>query len=149
MQSINRTGATLGITPEAPPLQTRRSSSSTVIDLSRYVYEILRADQEFALSRARQDGEQSTVLVVAPVSEHPVPAILERLEHEYSLRDELVSDWAARPLTLVRREGRPMLILEDAGGEPLDRLLGQPMELSRSFAWRSALPLRWASSISK
>ena len=97
---MNRTGATLGITPEAPPLQTRRSSSSTVIDLSRYVYEILRADQEFALSRARQDGEQSTVLVVAPVSEHPVPAILERLEHEYSLRDELVSDWAARPLTL-------------------------------------------------
>src|SRR4029077_10373717 len=60
-----------------------------------------------------------------------VPAILERLEHEYSLREELDSDWAARPLTLVRREARQMLILEDAGGEPLDRLLGQPVELSR------------------
>jgi hypothetical protein len=24
-----------------------------------------------------------------------------------------------------------MLVLEDPGGEPLDRLLGQPMELSR------------------
>ena len=73
----------------------------------------------------------SAILVVAPVSEHPVPGILERLEHEYALRDELDSDWAARPLTLARREGRPMLILEDPGGEPLDRLLGQPMELSR------------------
>jgi serine/threonine protein kinase len=64
-------------------------------------------------------------------TEHSVPGILERLEHEYSLRDELDSDWAARPLTLVRREGRTMLILEDVGGEPLDRLLGQPMELDR------------------
>src|SRR4030088_3607581 len=103
-----------------------------MIELSRYVFETLREDEEFAFCRGRRDdGELPTILLVAPVSEHPVPAILERLEHEYSLRDELDSDWAARPLTLVRREGRPMLILEDPGGEPLDRLLGQPMELSR------------------
>jgi serine/threonine protein kinase len=76
-------------------------------------------------------GELPTILSVAPVSEHPVPGILKRLEHEYVLRAELDSDWAARPLTLARREGRPLLILEDPGGEPLDRLLGEPMELSR------------------
>src|SRR6267378_1614675 len=131
MQSMNRTGATLGITPEAPPLQTRRSSSSTVIDLSRYVYEILRADQEFALSRARQDGEQSTVLVVAPVSEYPALGSLARLEHEYSFRDQVDLEWAARPLALTRSKGRTMLVLEDPGGEPLGRFLGQPMELGR------------------
>src|SRR4030081_2534785 len=103
-----------------------------MIELSRYAFETLRQDEEFALCRGRKnDGELPTILLVAPVSEHPVPTILERLEHEYSLRDELDSDWAARPLTLVRREGRPMLIVEDAGGGPLDRLLGQPMELSR------------------
>src|SRR5467141_1870401 len=103
-----------------------------MIELSRYVFETLREDEEFAFCRGRKDdGELPTILLVAPVSEHPVPAILERLEHEYSLRDELDSAWAARPLTLVRHEGRPMLILEDVGGEPLDRLLGQPMELSR------------------
>ncbi len=103
-----------------------------MIELSRYVFETLREDEGFAFCRGRKiDGELPTILLVAPLSEHPVPAVLERLEHEYSLRDELDSDWAARPLTLVRREGRPMLILEDAGGEPLDRLLGQPMELSR------------------
>src|SRR3982075_938663 len=103
-----------------------------MIELSRYVFETLRQDEEFAFCRGRKnDGELPTILLVAPVSEHPIPAILERLEHEYSLRDEVDSDWAARPLTLVHREGRPMLILEDAGGEPLDRLLGQPMELSR------------------
>src|SRR6202043_3106075 len=103
-----------------------------VIELKKYLFETLREDEEFAFCRGRKDdGELPTILLVAPVSEHPVPGILVRLEHEYALRDELDSDWAARPLTLVRREGRPMLILEDPGGEPLDRLLGQPMELSR------------------
>src|ERR1700675_3788126 len=103
-----------------------------MIELSRYVFETLREDEEFAFCRGRRDdGELPSILLIAPVSEHPVPPVLERLEHEYSLRAELDSDWAARPLTLVRREGRPMLILEDPGGEPLDRHLGGPMELSR------------------
>jgi serine/threonine protein kinase len=110
----------------------RKSSTSTVIELSRYAFETLRKDEEFAFCRGREDdGELPTILSLTPVSEHPVPGILERLEHEYALRGELDSDWAARPVTLVRHEGRPMLILEDAGGEPLDRLLGQPMELSQ------------------
>jgi serine/threonine protein kinase len=102
-----------------------------VIELSKYVLETLREDEEFVLERGQGDRDLSAILVVAPVSEHPAPGILERLEHEYSLRAELDSNWAARPLTLVRREGRPMLILEDPGGELLDRLLGEPMELSR------------------
>ena len=102
-----------------------------MIELSRYVFETLREDEEFALDRGQGNGDLPAILVVAPVSEDPIPGILERLEHEYSLRDELDSDWAARPLALARRERRMMLILEDPGGEPLDRLLGRPMELSR------------------
>ena len=47
-------------------------------------------------------------------------AVLDRLAHEYELRDELDSDWAARPLALARERGRTMLVLEDPGGEPLD-----------------------------
>jgi PAS domain S-box-containing protein len=102
-----------------------------MIELSRCVYQRLRADEEFALSRVRQDGEQSTVLVVAPVSEYLPLGSLARLEHEYSLRDELDPDWALRPLALSRREGRMMLVLDDPGGEPLSRFLSQPMELGR------------------
>src|ERR1700740_1525950 len=106
-----------------------------VIELSRYVFQTLRQDEEFEFSRGRRDdSEIPNILLVAPVSEHPGPAILGRLEHEYSLRGELDSDWAARPLTLVRRDGRPVLVLEDVGGEPLDRLMGQPMELNRFIA---------------
>jgi serine/threonine protein kinase len=114
------------------PIQRDQATGrAVVIDISRYVFETLREDEEFVLDRGQTDGDLSAILVVAPVSEHPVPGILERLEHEYALRDELDSAWAARPLTLAHREDRTMLILEDPGGEPLDRLLGQPMELTR------------------
>jgi PAS domain S-box-containing protein len=111
-----------------------------VIDLSRYVFETLRQDEEFAFCRGRKDdGELRTILLVAPVLERPLPGVLERLEHEYSLRDELDSGWAVRPLALVRREGRAMLVLDDTGGEPLDRLLGQPMELNRFLRFAAGL----------
>jgi len=103
-----------------------------VIELSRYVFETLREDREFAFCRGRRDnGELPTILLVAPVSDYPALGSLERLEHEFSLQDELDTDWAARPLALARREGRTMLVLEDPGGEPLNRLLGHSMELSR------------------
>jgi serine/threonine protein kinase len=102
-----------------------------VIKLSSHGYEILQAGEEFSVCRARRDGELSTVLVVAPVSKYPALESLAHLENEYSFRDELDLDWAARPLALTRSEGRTMLVLEDPGGEPLDRLLGQPMELGR------------------
>jgi hypothetical protein len=75
-----------------------------VIELSTHGYEILRADEEFSVCRARQDGEQSTILVVTPVSEYPALESLAHLENEYSFRDELDLDWAARPLTLTRTE---------------------------------------------
>ncbi|HTC13798.1 MAG TPA: serine/threonine-protein kinase, partial [Chthoniobacterales bacterium] len=86
---------------------------------------------DFILSRSASADHVGSMLVLAPVSERPAPRIIARLEHEYSLRDELDSDWAVRPLALTRREGRPILILEDPGGEPLNRLLGKPMELGR------------------
>src|ERR1700740_1766584 len=106
-----------------------------VIELSRYVFQTLRLDGECEFSRGRRgDSEIPNILLVAPTSEHPLPAILGRFEREYLIRGQLDSRWAARPLTLVRRDGRPVLILEDVGGEPLDRLMGQPMELNRFIA---------------
>ena len=101
-----------------------------MVDLSRHVFEALRKDDKFILYRGRSKDDGSKVLVVSPVTEYPAPEILERLEHEHSLRDELDSGWAARPLRLVRRRGQPMLVLEDPGGEPLARLLGQPWEIT-------------------
>jgi serine/threonine protein kinase len=55
---------------------------------------------------------------------------LRRIEHEYGLRAALESDWAARPVSLANRNGRAALVLEDPGGELLDRLLRRPMDLT-------------------
>jgi serine/threonine protein kinase len=76
-------------------------------------------------------GTRRRVLIVLPAADHPSRSILDRLTHEYALKDELDGAWAVRPLDLVRDAGRTMLVLEDAGGEPLDRLLGAPMEVGR------------------
>src|ERR1019366_9141925 len=54
---------------------------------------------------------------------------LERLAHEYELKDELDGSWAARPLELRREGGQTLLLLEDPGGEPLESRLGAPMEI--------------------
>jgi len=97
---------------------------------SGYDIETLWEDVEFVLSRGVRDGEPSPLLVVAPASAQPRPESLTRLEHAYALRGDLDPAWAARPLKLVRHRGRPMLLLEDPGGEPLARLMGQPWEIT-------------------
>src|SRR5215469_8694172 len=79
--------------------------------------------------RLDDNGEQRAALIVLPAAQHPTRTSLDRLTHEYELKDELEAAWAARPLDLVREAGRTMLVLEDAGGEPLELLLGAPMEV--------------------
>jgi serine/threonine protein kinase len=78
----------------------------------------------------RDDGDDDRKAVLAALSgsEHPTPAFIDRLAHEYALKDELDGRSAVRPLALVRENGHTMLLFEDPGGEPLDRLLGRPME---------------------
>ena len=97
-------------------------------------FQVLSEDGEPIFCRASRldaDGRRNTVLVALVAAEHPPSYVLDRLAHEYGLRDELDGAWAARPLELVRERGRTMLVLEDPGGEPLDRLLGAPMEVER------------------
>jgi PAS domain S-box-containing protein len=79
--------------------------------------------------RLDPDGSRCTILTVRPAAEHPTPASLNRLTHEYELRDDLDRAWALRPLALEQDLGGPMLVLEDPGGEFLEGLLGQPMPL--------------------
>ncbi len=92
-------------------------------------FQVLLEDGERVICRvgshANADG---SVLAVLPAAEHPTPATLDRLAHEYGLKEELDGAWAARPLELIREGGRTMLVLEDPGGEPLERLLGAPLE---------------------
>jgi PAS domain S-box-containing protein len=93
---------------------------------------VLLEDGERVLCRGWRDGGDGdgiAVLAVLSASEHPAPAFVDQLAHEYELKDELDGRSAARPLALVREYGRTMLLLEDPGGGPLARLLGRPMEM--------------------
>ena len=87
------------------------------------------------------------VLILVPAVQRPRPEVLKRLEHEYSLREELDREWAVRPLTLNRRGGQVLLVLEDpspaaasldgflkvGGNASPNNACGQPMELGRFF----------------
>ncbi len=103
------------------------------MEVSQYVLEALRRDEEFVLYR----GEHSdlpgspSVLILAPASIRPALGTIKKIEHEYSLRGELDSSWAVRPLALSHQSGQMTLVLEDPGGETLDRFLPGAMELTR------------------
>ncbi|WP_217469091.1 hypothetical protein, partial [Paraburkholderia ultramafica] len=93
--------------------------------------QIVWEDGERVFCRGQRPGYGSAnnVLIVRAATDHPLPASLDRLAHEFALKDELDGAWAVRPLELLREDGRTLLVLEDPGGEPLARLLGAPMEL--------------------
>jgi PAS domain S-box-containing protein len=96
--------------------------------------QVLWEDGERVFSRGWRlddNGNRLAVLLVAPAADHPSRSRLDRLTHEYELKDELDGAWAARPLALMRDAGRTVLVLDDLGGGPLDRLLGGPMEVGR------------------
>jgi PAS domain S-box-containing protein len=96
--------------------------------------QVLWEDGERVFSRGWRlddNGNRLAVLLVAPAADHPSRSRLDRLKHEYELKDELDRAWAARPLALMRDAGRTVLVLDDLGGELLDRLLDGPMEVGR------------------
>src|SRR5262249_33531009 len=93
----------------------------------------------YRTARRDADGNLHAVLAVLPAPEQPTPGGVNRLTHEYELKDELDSAWAVRPLELVRERGRIMLVLEAPDGEPLDRLVGPPMGLGQFLRLAIAL----------
>ena len=117
-------------------------------ELSGYTFETLWDDSELVLSRAVRDGEGTSRLLLAPVSVQPSPECVARLERAFALRGDLDAAWATLPLGLERHSGRPALLLEDPGGEPLARLMGQPWEITSFLRLPSAWRPRSAGSTS-
>jgi PAS domain S-box-containing protein len=91
--------------------------------------QILWDDGERVFSRERGQGEGNrSALVVRPSLDQPLPATLDRLAHEYSLKDDLGHQWALPPQALERAGGTTRLLFDDPGGEPLSRLLVAPLD---------------------
>ncbi len=89
--------------------------------------ELLRRDVAFNLYRAHPAGGREPKLLKVPA--HLAAADnVSQLVHEHSLQDLLdAASAAVHPLELVHWDGRPVLLLADPGGVPLDSLIGQPM----------------------
>src|ERR1700735_2782919 len=79
--------------------------------------------------RLAADGERTVAPTASLAAEHPAPLIFGHSGHGYELKDELDAPCPVRPRSVVGEAVRPLLMIEDAGGEPLDGLLGAPMEL--------------------
>src|SRR3954447_14723260 len=104
--------------------------------------EVLWQEAGCAFCRLGRDGPAGITHAFIPLlsrPQHPTLESINRLTHEYELRDSIAGDWALRPLELVSEHGRTMLVVEYVGGEPLDRLVGEPMEIERFLRLAVAL----------
>ncbi len=104
-----------------------------MVEPPQYVLGPVRKDEEFILYRGKPSNRAGShsVLQLTPVSTRPGLETLKKIDHEYSLRDELDSVWAVRPLALPQQRGQTTLVLEDPGGEPLAQLPPGPMEVTQ------------------
>jgi PAS domain S-box-containing protein len=106
-----------------------------MLDVAQYTLQPVQRDAEFVLLRGCHIGvgnvSRPSILVRAPIADHAPPANLRRMQEEYALRSELDPAYVVRSLSLVRAHGRPMLVLEDPGGTPLDLLLKGAMEIGQ------------------
>jgi serine/threonine protein kinase len=96
----------------------------------------LGEDEQFVLLRALREADRVPVLLRA--TRHGRRASLERLEHEFSLRNELDAAWAARPLALAGAGAGLTLVLSDCGGAPLQPT-ATPMDSAALLALAAAI----------
>jgi PAS domain S-box-containing protein len=84
---------------------------------------------DFILCQATRDLDGLPVLLKVPVTPHPTPVLLHRLEHEYELTRGLDPDRIARPLALEHHADTVALLLERGPTHTLADLLGSPMDI--------------------
>ena len=110
-------------------------NSFSAIDLTRGSdFQLAWEDDQRAFLRGwREDASGNRKAVLAVVSGAALGAA-DRLMNEYELREELDANWAARPQGLLREDGRTILTFDDHGADPLDHLLGSPMDSGSSYA---------------
>jgi PAS domain S-box-containing protein len=119
------------------------STSSWWASISENVAsEVLWEDGERVCRRmyiAGSDGARQEFVAVFLAAKVPSHDSINRLAHEYALKDCLDSAWALRPLNLVLERGRTLLVVEHPRGEPLSRLIALPMDIGQFLRIATAL----------
>jgi predicted ATPase/two-component sensor histidine kinase len=98
--------------------------------LDRDSFRFLRSDDRLVLFRSSVLGHPGTVLVLTPQADSDAAAA-RRINHEFGLAERLSPTWAAVPLDCIDLDGRPALVLEDGGGDPLSPAANGPLPLAR------------------
>ncbi|BEU25916.1 AAA family ATPase [Paraburkholderia sp. 22B1P] len=114
---------------------------------SGYTLEPLREEAGLTLYRGRESRTSTPVLALAAAVAQPPSHILRRLEHEWSLAPELDRAWAAQPLALTSHRGRAALILDNPGGEPLDRIIAQQASDAPDLTGRLRIAIGLATAL--
>ena len=96
-------------------------------------WQVLWQNPERVFGRLRFNGASEQRYAFIPFlsgAEQSTIESINRLNHEYQLKDLLDPAWALRPVELIRDDpSQPMLVVDYTAGEPLDRLTRQPMEI--------------------
>jgi predicted ATPase/signal transduction histidine kinase len=112
------------------------TGQSLSIDYPGLRLEPISAGGPFILYRGNTVSGQ--VMLAIASNDVPFALAAARLKREYTLAGELDSDWALRPIAYVLHDERPMLLLGDPGGDPLDAQLAQGLH---SSDWGGALTI--------
>jgi predicted ATPase/signal transduction histidine kinase len=91
------------------------------------ISETLRQRGCAAVYRALRPSDHSSVVLKVVDPRRCRPGDLERLRREYELGASLEGPRFVRSLAFDTYEGMPSVVLEDSGGQPLERLLAAPM----------------------
>src|SRR5262249_26505604 len=112
------------------------------MELSDYRLETLHQDGEFILYRGRcQTAETSppSLLALTPRMDQHAPPTIRKIALEFSHKEDLSPAWAVRPTAPPQQQNRTMLLFDDPGAEPLERLTPRPMELGSFLRCASGL----------
>src|SRR5579871_3877914 len=83
------------------------------------------------LWRKDVDRERHAFIPITAGAGHPTQESISHLAREHELKSYLDAHWALLPLELVRERGQTLLLVDYAGGEPLDRFVRQPMDIGQ------------------
>lgn len=109
------------------------------------IVETLQVGPRTCLRRAIRRADGLAVLLKTLDPRHSGARDIERLKHEYELEKELDCAAVVKPLALDTYEGLPALVMEDFGGESLDRCRGAPMPTEQLLD----LAIRVASAVAE
>ncbi len=105
--------------PLVPSLQRGKSLDAPV---GYRVTGVVREGERVVIYSAERKSDNAKVLLKTPTSERPTERDVAQLSHEFGVLTLLAGTPVSRELTMEDTGGRPWLVLQNEGGQPLNRV---------------------------